>query len=442
MFASKAQASIDTARHGSPRRSTFAPLGSALLLSLLPLAGSAEVLSGEAALAAFMQRQQKLSTLGDRSVATKALTEVILTARFEQDDAANDPSCQLDSDGDGLPDCVETGTGVFVDETDTGTDPHQADTDGDGIPDGDEVLGTLDGLDLPALGVNPLRKDLLLEYDWFEDAEGCAAHSHAPNAEVLARVASVFANAPVTNPDGSTGINLIQDAGQFGGGNRIEGESAHLPGTFDATWARIKQDNFDPRRRGYFHYVLMAHSYNGSNSSGYAEIVGDDLMVTLGCIEGDAYVARTIVHELGHNLGLHHGGFEACNGKPNYNSLMNYRYQFNGLDAECRANGDGKTDGFSDGTRLPIDETDVDEAMGVCGNPAIDWNYNGSVETGIALDLNPQFASVCGGSLGQNLDFDDWSHVTLLGIKDAQGLLKSIKEEVACEGAPVPEELR
>jgi hypothetical protein len=45
----------------------------------------------------------------------------------------------LDSDNDGLPDTVETATGVFVSARDTGTDPNQADTDGDGVSDGIEV---------------------------------------------------------------------------------------------------------------------------------------------------------------------------------------------------------------------------------------------------------------------------------------------------------------
>jgi len=45
----------------------------------------------------------------------------------------------VDTDSDGLPDCVETGTGIYVDETDTGTDPSNPDTDTDGLADGDEV---------------------------------------------------------------------------------------------------------------------------------------------------------------------------------------------------------------------------------------------------------------------------------------------------------------
>ena len=44
-----------------------------------------------------------------------------------------------DTDGDGLPNTVETGTGVFVSPRDTGTDPTKPDTDGDGTNDGIEV---------------------------------------------------------------------------------------------------------------------------------------------------------------------------------------------------------------------------------------------------------------------------------------------------------------
>jgi hypothetical protein len=44
-----------------------------------------------------------------------------------------------DIDADGLETSVESGTGIFVDATDTGTDPNNPDTDGDGLNDGDEV---------------------------------------------------------------------------------------------------------------------------------------------------------------------------------------------------------------------------------------------------------------------------------------------------------------
>jgi hypothetical protein len=52
----------------------------------------------------------------------------VFVAKYEQD-----------SDDDGLPDSVETNTGVYVDESDTGTGPYNPDTDGDGLTDLDEV---------------------------------------------------------------------------------------------------------------------------------------------------------------------------------------------------------------------------------------------------------------------------------------------------------------
>jgi hypothetical protein len=46
---------------------------------------------------------------------------------------------KADTDKDGLPDGVETNTGVFVSKTDAGTDPHNANTDGDDFGDSTEV---------------------------------------------------------------------------------------------------------------------------------------------------------------------------------------------------------------------------------------------------------------------------------------------------------------
>lgn len=48
-------------------------------------------------------------------------------------------ACDVDDDGDGLADVVETATGTFVSPSDTGTDPRNADSDGDGFSDGEEV---------------------------------------------------------------------------------------------------------------------------------------------------------------------------------------------------------------------------------------------------------------------------------------------------------------
>ncbi len=74
-----------------------------------------------------------------------------------------------DTDGDGLPDGVETGTGVWVGTNDTGTNPNLADTDGDGLPDGVETnTGIL--VDTNNTGTNPNLGDTDGDGagDWYE----------------------------------------------------------------------------------------------------------------------------------------------------------------------------------------------------------------------------------------------------------------------------------
>jgi hypothetical protein len=86
-----------------------------------------------------------------------------------------------DDDNDGLLDTVETDTGIYVDENDTGTDPLIADSDQDGLLDGDEVylLGTdpnksdtdgdglNDRVELQVYFCNPLLRDS--DNDGFDD---------------------------------------------------------------------------------------------------------------------------------------------------------------------------------------------------------------------------------------------------------------------------------
>ena len=123
----------------------------------------------------------------------------------------------------------------------------------------------------------------------------------------------------------------------------------------------------------------MPHRYNTtSDSSGQAELPGNDTVVSLGCYGSTTNVANTIVHEMGHNLNLHHGGTVDTNNKSNYNSVMNYLFQFAGIDTNCDAAGDGVLD-YSHGTRPSLNESSLNEALGVCGGsgPALDWNGTG-----------------------------------------------------------------
>jgi len=64
----------------------------------------------------------------------------------------------MDSDGDRLPDAVETATGIWLSDINTGTKPGDPESDGDNMPDGDEIIANTNPTD-PAsyLGFDEMR---------------------------------------------------------------------------------------------------------------------------------------------------------------------------------------------------------------------------------------------------------------------------------------------
>lgn len=373
-----------------------------------------------------------------------------ITLLLLQDDDAPTQTCtdMGDNDGDRLLNCYETNTGVFVNALNTGTDPNKADTDGDAIGDGDEVLGTLDGLDLPAMGLNPLRKNILLEYDWFDDSLQCAAHTHRPTAAIIARFSNAFANSPSSNPDGSTGITTINDYGQggaFTGGNLIDDDNGVIAsGVSGVEYKNHKRANFAENRNGYFRYVLLPHRYNtSSGSSGQAEVPGDDMIVSLQCSKSTSSISNTIMHELGHNLNLRHGGDTNCNYKPNYNSVMSYRYQFPGVDTNCNVSPDGVLD-FSRDNNRNLNENNLNENLGVCNSPirAVNWDDNSSIQSSVKFDINSGESnqlSRCGGIFTVLEDHDDWGNMRFTGISDNDGAKLGPLEIIQCDNPAPPD---
>ena len=75
----------------------------------------------------------------------------------EEISRATDPLAP-DTDGDGLSDSIESGSGVFVDSSDTGTNPLSPDTDSDGLSDGAET-NTGQFVSLNETGTSPLAAD-------------------------------------------------------------------------------------------------------------------------------------------------------------------------------------------------------------------------------------------------------------------------------------------
>ncbi len=91
----------------------------------------------------------------------------------------------------------------------------------------------------------------------------------------------------------------------------------------DAAFYTAKQSFFDTKRRWVFHYAIQAATAPAPGctpSGGEGEIGGNDFV-------SHNLDAGTLMHELGHNLNLRHGGSVDDNCKPNYLSVMNYNLQ-------------------------------------------------------------------------------------------------------------------
>lgn len=104
------------------------------------------------------------------------------------------------------------------------------DTDGDGLLDVWEAATSAsplfdpNGVALPPLGemgASPMRKDTFVEIGYMHTGDDALAyggvvqpaHSHRPSHEVLKLVGDAFKNAPVGNPDGTTGVSIHFDLG-------------------------------------------------------------------------------------------------------------------------------------------------------------------------------------------------------------------------------------
>lgn len=328
-----------------------------------------------------------------------------------------------DTDGDRLPDALETGTGTYAHAAATGTSPAVVDTDVDGLDDGDEVLGSLAGLDLRALGTRPTQPDLLLEVDWLTGFQNpaCGTPNLTPQASWFVNAVAGFAQLDLPTSGGGTGVKLIVDRGQggvFTGGNAIPHATGDA-GVPPESAGDLMAAHLAANRVGYFHHsvVPVRISVGGALSTRpIASVGGAEFWLPLGCsAPTPSVMAEYVMHELGHNLGLRHGGTEATNYKPSYNSIMNYRYA-QGLDLDCDDYSDpppaGRL-GFSSGTRPPIDENHVVEAHGVCGTVPYDLDGDGSIDAApYAADLNAD------GRLEVLRDNDDLGSLDLTSFTD------------------------
>lgn len=210
---------------------------------------------------------------------------------------------------------------VQVSLTESGGPPNLADSDGDALPDVWETGqgASLDAENLAALGADPARKDIFVHADWME---GC----QPPTGW----------EAPAIAEFGRHGIALHVDSGpdsnNFDGtwGDRSRAGAVRRIGTLSrsSVWQSVddaKDAHFVPSgRRRAFHYVLFADWIDGDTALGISRGIPDSDVIIANCGHPGRADLTFFVHELGHNLGLRHGGDEDRFAKPNYYSVMNY----------------------------------------------------------------------------------------------------------------------
>lgn len=335
-------------------------------------------------------------------------------------------------------------------------------TAGDGIPDDWKINGaTIDNgdgsgstfIDLHGMGADVNRADIFVQVDWM--ASGTETHALTPAA--IKTVVDAFNQAPYISRNGAIRINLHVDAGPASIMNFATGQLwgtlsrakqlADVPQlgsvTVDSSGSTTGYDwtEFDKIKNGTNGFTstrrtpIYIHQLATLGNSGVARGLGSDFIVSLGAFAGitDTNIAGTFMHELGHSLGLDHGGGDGVNNKANYVSVMNYLWQFPGV---TRAGTSGIVD-YSNAELNSLDETKINEsaglgvaAVGVAishwlpqrgatpgrfvqvadGSQPIDWDGDGlTTGTGLNLDTNND------GVASILAPFNDWKIIKIKG---------------------------
>jgi len=422
------------------------------------------------------------------------------------------PYCQLASEGG---QCVGT---VF------------RDSDGDGLSDAAEAQGYIDvdangmydpGIDIPLPGADPVKPDVYLHYDYTAASD----HNHNPPAQAIQLIVDAFAAHGVNLHIDPQHNAICENAGDTGcitvgtgakvvtlgaPGSGLTDPACAGPSAVSLAELRAAIPYLDQIKPAY-HYMVFAHyasiptgggpwscpsdPENPACASivsqppepgnlGTAEVGGNDAIVatqpfvdsgSAGSIASMPleWWAGLGMHELGHNLGLLHGGLDCFNNKPNYVGVMNYRFYVGGIptgaspgdtdpqactaDADCNSGDHGVSAHCSTWTNtcLRIDYSDrlfnaldesgaaggLDETIGLQGGDGntdiswwhagvptpfvhiptngspIDWNKNGNfTDTGVIQEVNGD---------GQNTQLpsqNDWATTSINGFTNFTNL--------------------
>ncbi|MDD1746510.1 MAG: hypothetical protein LUQ16_01985 [Methanomassiliicoccales archaeon] len=306
----------------------------------------------------------------------------------------------------------------------------EPDTDGDSLYDSWEQDGIdFNGddevdLDLPDLGANWLHKDIFVEGDYMA--------GKAPNFEAIDDVKAAFSNAKVSNPDNVQGINLhvlIDESVPWSESIGFDGLYA-LKNTYFGTEEERQNINAIQAKKMTYRYCLFANKLSiDLKCPGIAEgFLCDDFILAFGAfsdgVGSRAYQEAVFMHELGHTLGLHHGGDVDANFKPNYPSIMNYAFEFNNLVPTRPLD-------YSCGNCIELNESRLDEYEGIGqarptvwrgsnnviyrdpSGLSIDWEYNGWIDnSSVSMNLNNWLDEGYPSPAGEKYyDFNDWANL-------------------------------
>ena len=292
-----------------------------------------------------------------------------------------------------------------------------------------------DGGQVSAQGNDPPNRVVFLHYDYMV----APGHSHAPDPRAIQIVVEAFRRHGIT-----LHIDPVHSAIPERKVITLQPVNPSCAGPDAVDIHELRATYFQPHGNHTWHYAVFGHRVNcpdldhcfacshdsvcgglpDPSSNGVAELPGQNFVVAFGpYIDAGQPVplsleATIFMHELGHNLGLRHGGTDACvNQKPNYISVMNYSYLLNGIPV---GNVPGSTS-F---------RTCTTEAQ--CGPPTV---ATGTCATPNACHCTDDLGPVLGGNICYRADYSDQELPTLNELVPSPGL-GGLDENLGVSGGP------